>query len=148
MLTIGHALDPGDVHRVPEWPWPRTGRSLRAVLALIGHHQNAIGERGQRPTELAGLQEKEDDTVWSEKLKSDFHKLGIAAHSGADKESPDGSAGAESSLQSPPTAGPAQEPRCPKGRVGGRSPQDTLVGRNRPRLIRTLKRMCLRRTMC
>ena len=139
VLIIGHALDPGDVHRVPEWPRPRTGRSLRAVLELTGHHQNAIGEHGQLPTELAESQAEADDTIWSEKLKGNVNRLGIAANEPA---------GAEPALQSPPTAGPGQEPHRREDRVVTRSPQDTPVGKNRLRLIRTLKHMCVRRTMC
>ena len=72
----------------------------------------------------------------------------MAANSAAGEEPLDESAGAEPALQLPPTAGSGQELHRREGRVATRSPQEPPVGKNRLRLIRTLKHMCVRRTTC
>ena len=146
-LIIRHALGLGDARQAPAWYWPRTGQNLQAFLGLIDPHQSEIRKHGRLRTEPAESQMQTDDTDRREELESNVNRLGIASNSAASEVPLDESAGAESALQAPSTDGPGREPHLRQGRVVKRSPQNTPAGDNRPRLIRTLKRMCIRRTM-
>ena len=146
-LIIRHALDPGDACPVPAWQRPRTERNQQAFPGLINRRPDEITRHDQLHTEPAESQARTGATAQREELENNTGGLELPCDPAAGAAPLNEPADAESALQSPPTGKPGRMSRRRKGRGTGRFPQDTPARGSRPRLIRTLKRMCSKSTM-
>ena len=140
-LIIRHAVDPGEVCQAPAWHRPRTERNLQTFPELVSRRQDEIKKH-----EPAECQPRTVNTIWKEELENNVDGLGMASKSAA-REMPRGeSAGAESASQFPSPDGSGRG-TCPRTCwVAERLPESVPVRGNQPRLIRTLRRMCMERT--
>ena len=145
--TIRHALDPGEAYPVPAWQRPKTERNPQASPGLINCRPDEVTGHDQPNTEPADSQAKTVVTAQREELENNAGGLEPPCDPAARAASLNKPTDAEPALQPPPAGKPGRTSRRRKGRETGRFPQDTPARGSRPRLIRTLKRMCSKSTV-
>ena len=144
---IRQALDPGDAYPVPARQRPETEQNPQASPGLIIRRPDGVTGRDQPGTESAESQAGTVANAQREELENDAGGLGLPCDPAAGAAPLNEPADAGPALQPSPAGKPGRASRRREGRETGGFPQDTPARGSRPRLIRTLKRMCSRSTV-